>query len=80
MYDETIGKLTGVAKKKLGVLNESRFKYLVSSAFAGAFIGVGILLAFNDCRWQSSYKDIDGCIILSSLEFGNIHRHRPVYR
>lgn len=47
MYDETIGKLTGVAKKKLGVLNESRFKYLVSSAFAGAFIGVGILLAFT---------------------------------
>ena len=38
MYDETIGKLTGAAKKKLGVLNDSTFKYLVSSAFAGAFI------------------------------------------
>ena len=47
MYDETIGKLTGAAKKKLGVLNDSTFKYLVSSAFAGAFIGVGILLAFT---------------------------------
>ena len=46
MYDETIGKLTGAAKKKLGVLNESRFKYLVSSAFAGAFIGSKILLNY----------------------------------
>ena len=29
MYDETIGKLTGAAKKKLGVLNESTFNNII---------------------------------------------------
>lgn len=47
MYDEVIGKLTEVAKKKVNLLNSSTFKYLVSSAFAGAFIGIGILLIFT---------------------------------
>ncbi len=47
MYDETIGKITSAARKKIGVLNDSRFKYLVSSAFAGAFIGIGILISFT---------------------------------
>lgn len=47
MYDETIGKLTVAAQKKIGVLNSSVVKYLISSAFAGAFIGFGILLIFT---------------------------------
>lgn len=47
MYDITIEKMTNAAKKKAEVLNSSIFKYLVSSAFAGAFIGIGILLSFT---------------------------------
>lgn len=44
MYDEVIEKLTEAAQKKTNLLNSSILKYLISSAFAGAFIGIGILL------------------------------------
>ncbi|WAW15392.1 formate/nitrite transporter family protein [Peptostreptococcus equinus] len=47
MYDITIEKMTNAAKKKAEVLKSSILKYLISSAFAGAFIGIGILLIFT---------------------------------
>ncbi len=47
MYNEMLDKVSGAAKKKIGVLQESIWKYLVSSSFAGAYIGIGILLIFS---------------------------------
>ena len=47
MYDETLEKIGLASKKKMGVLNSSILKYLISSAFAGMFIGIGILLIFT---------------------------------
>lgn len=47
MYDETLEKIGLAPKKKMSVLNSSILKYLISSAFAGMFIGIGILLIFT---------------------------------
>ena len=47
MYDETLEKIGLASKNKMSVLNSSILKYLISSAFAGMFIGIGILLIFT---------------------------------
>ena len=38
-----IEKLTNAAKNKINMLNNSKLKYLVSSAFAGLYVGLGII-------------------------------------
>lgn len=45
--NETIEKITGAAKVKESLLEHSLLKYLVASAFAGFFIGVGIIIAYT---------------------------------
>lgn len=47
MHNETLEKLTIAAKNKVNLLNSSRLKYIVSSAFAGLYVGIGILLIFT---------------------------------
>lgn len=47
MHNETLEKLTVAAKNKVNLLNNSRLKYIVSSAFAGLYVGIGILLIFT---------------------------------
>lgn len=47
MHNETLEKLTVAAKNKVNFLNRSRLKYIVSSAFAGLYVGIGILLIFT---------------------------------
>lgn len=47
MYNDTITAIAGAARKKADLLNSSVFKYLISSAFAGIFIGLGVLLIFT---------------------------------
>lgn len=47
MHKETVLKLTNAAKNKINLLNESKFKYLVSAAFAGLYVGLGIILIFT---------------------------------
>lgn len=47
MHNETVLKLTNAAKNKINLLNNSKFKYLVSSAFAGLYVGLGIILIFT---------------------------------
>lgn len=47
MYNETVLKLTNAAKNKINILNKSKFKYLVSAAFAGLYVGLGIILIFT---------------------------------
>ena len=47
MHNETLEKLTEAAKKKIKFLNSSKIKYLVSSAFAGMYVGLGIVLIFT---------------------------------
>ena len=44
MHNETLEKLTNAAKNKINMLNNSKLKYLVSSAFAGLYVGLGIIL------------------------------------
>ncbi len=43
MHKETLDKLTNAAINKINLLNTSKIKYLVSSAFAGLYVGIGIL-------------------------------------
>lgn len=45
MYTNLINKISEIAQNKVEYQRTSPFKYLVSSAFAGALIGFGILLA-----------------------------------
>lgn len=47
MHKETLDKLTNAAINKINLLNTSKVKYLVSSAFAGLYVGIGILLIFT---------------------------------
>lgn len=47
MHNETLEKLTVAAKNKVNLLNSSKLKYIVSSAFAGLYVGIGILLIFT---------------------------------
>ena len=47
MHKETVLKLTNAAKNKINLLNQSKLKYLVSAAFAGLYVGLGIILIFT---------------------------------
>ncbi len=47
MHNETLEKLTNAAKSKINLLNKSKLKYLTSAAFAGLYIGIGIILIFT---------------------------------
>lgn len=47
MHNETLEKLTNAAKNKAKLLNSSKLKYLVSSSFAGLYVGLGIILIFT---------------------------------
>lgn len=45
--EETLDKLTIAAKSKVNFLKSNFFAYLVSSCFAGLYVGIGILLIFT---------------------------------
>lgn len=47
MHKETLEKLTNAAKNKVNLLKESKLKYLISSSFAGLYVGLGIILIFT---------------------------------
>lgn len=47
MYQEMIEKLAATAVVKEGLLKNGRFRYLLLSAFAGMFVGLGIILIFT---------------------------------
>lgn len=47
MHNETVLKLTNAAKNKVNLLDNSKLKYLVSAAFAGLYVGLGIILIFT---------------------------------
>lgn len=47
MHNETVLKLSNSSKNKINLLNRSKLKYLVSSAFAGLYVGLGIILIFT---------------------------------
>lgn len=44
MYSEEIKFAGKWAEKKIGLLNESKSKYLMSSALAGFYVGIGVML------------------------------------
>ncbi len=47
MYTEVIGKICGAAEGKSALLKRSKGRYLTSSALAGIYVGLGILLIFT---------------------------------
>jgi Formate/nitrite family of transporters len=47
MYTEVINKISDAAEGKVGLLNKSKGKYIISSALAGMFIGLGIILIYT---------------------------------
>lgn len=73
MHNETLEKLTNAAKNKINMLNNSKLKYLVSSAFAGLYVGLGIILIFTVggllSAVDSPMTKIDGTIFCSSTMF-----------
>ncbi len=44
MFNETVEKLGNAAKSKIGFLEKSKSKYLLASAWAGLYVGLGIIL------------------------------------
>lgn len=47
MFYENISKMKKSARQKVDLLENSRIKYLVCSAMAGVYVGLGILLIFT---------------------------------
>lgn len=47
MYQEMIEKITAAALTKEGLLKKGLLRYLILSAFAGMFVGLGIILIFT---------------------------------
>ena len=47
MYSEVIGKINGAAEGKVALLKRSLGRYLTSSALAGIYVGLGIILIFS---------------------------------
>jgi nitrite transporter len=47
MYYDDITKIAAAAEKRNALLEQSRLKYLLSSALAGMYVGFGILLIFT---------------------------------
>jgi nitrite transporter NirC len=47
MYEEMIEKLSAAAVSKEGLLKKGLLRYLILSAFAGMFVGLGIILIFT---------------------------------
>lgn len=47
MYNEEIKKISDVAEGKLNLLKNNKVGYLISSALAGSYVGIGIILAFT---------------------------------
>ncbi len=47
MYSEEFNKVINAAKAKLGFLEKNFLGFFISSVLAGAFVGLGILLAFT---------------------------------
>lgn len=47
MYNKIMDKASNSADYKDSLLKESKFRFLLSSAFAGSFIGTGVLISFT---------------------------------
>lgn len=47
MFPETLEKLSNGARNKVNLLNENKIKYLIASAYAGLYVGLGIILIFT---------------------------------
>ncbi|SJZ56730.1 formate/nitrite transporter family protein [Selenihalanaerobacter shriftii] len=47
MFTKTTNKVAMAAKKKVDFMNNQLMKYFILSAFAGAFVGLGIMLIFS---------------------------------
>lgn len=47
MYSEEINKISNVAESKRDLLRNNKAGYLVSSALAGIYVGIGIILIFT---------------------------------
>lgn len=47
MHKETLEKLTNAARNKVKLLKDSKLRYIVSSAFAGLYVGLGVILIFT---------------------------------
>ncbi|MGX4599338.1 formate/nitrite transporter family protein [Faecalimicrobium sp. JNUCC 81] len=47
MHKETLEKLTNAARNKVNLLNGSKLRYTVSAAFAGLYVGLGVILIFT---------------------------------
>ncbi len=47
MYSEEINKISSTAKAKVELLRNNKIGYLISSALAGIYVGIGIILIFT---------------------------------
>ena len=47
MSIDTVNLLTKKSRQKIDLLNQSKLRYLISSMFAGIYIGMGVILVFT---------------------------------
>ena len=74
MYKDIIGELTNSANTKKNLLENSLFKYMVASVFAGFFIGMGMLIMTLSASVFSgleipAVKFINGFVFSLALSF-----------
>ena len=69
MFQEEIKSVSAVAAKKIDLLRKRPFAYFISSALAGMFVGLGILLIFS-VGGMLSAQGFAGTKIVMGLSFG----------
>ena len=69
MFQEEINAVSAMAAKKAALLRSRPLSYFISSALAGMFVGLGILLIFS-VGGILSVQDFAGTKIVMGLSFG----------
>ena len=74
MYNDVVENLSASATKKIGLFDKSKFKYIIGSAIAGFYIGVGILIMALSMSIFSRYENgvvslVNGFVFSCALSF-----------
>jgi len=69
MYSEEINKISNVAENKRDLLRNNKVGYLVSSALAGIYVGIGIILIFT-LGGNLAYVNSPYVKLIMGLSFG----------
>ena len=57
MYSETLEKMNKYGMAKVNLLKESKLKYFVASMLAGLYVGLGIILNYDNRRIYKTWRN-----------------------